>query len=175
MESSTTDSFVAVPGDAQTDFLPRGLYTSQGVRALAALSNPHDTPLALAVGDTHTDVAMLQAAELGFAPANAQRDVMRAAGIEVLRASYQAGLSEAVGRLLGHRPGKCKVCRPPDLAPRERALLALLAVPEAGRRGEPLRLLRLARARALASDRTLRPGSAGFDSGRRYAQIAEGR
>jgi len=144
-------TYMPVPGDAQTDFLPTGLDKIQGVRALTGLLDDTDVPIALAVGDTRTDVAMLRAARLGLAPGNAQRRAMRAGGVEVLTRSYQAGLAQAVERLLGHRPGGCPACRAPDLPGAERALLALLAIPEAGRRGTATRLLRLAQARHAAS------------------------
>jgi hydroxymethylpyrimidine pyrophosphatase-like HAD family hydrolase/GT2 family glycosyltransferase len=143
----------AVNGDAQTDFLPAGLDKVLGIGALTAQLGGPDVPIALAVGDSATDLAMLHAAALGLAPANADRARMRAAGIETVTGRYQQGLAQAVARLLGHRPGTCPTCRPrrPD-AP-EQALLALLAVPEGGRRGAPAGLLRLTRAR-----RTARPG-----------------
>ena len=144
-------TYTPVPGDAQTDFLPAGLDKLQGIRALTGLLDDADVPLALAVGDTHTDVAMLCAARLGLAPGNARRPAMRAGGIEVLTRSYQAGLAQAVERLLGHRAGACPACRAPEPPAAERALLALLAIPEAGRRGAATRLLRLARTRPAAS------------------------
>lgn len=144
-------AYTPVPGDAQTDFLPTGLDKIQGIRALTGLLDDTDVPIALAVGDTRTDVAMLRAARLGLALGNAQRPAMRAAGIEVLTRSYQAGLAQAVEQLLGHRPGACPACRAPDLPAAERALLALLAIPEAGRRGTATRLLRLAQARPRSS------------------------
>lgn len=49
-----------------------------------------------------------------------------------------------MARLIGHRPGGCGICAPPGLDPGTRALLAVLAVPEAGRRGVPIRIAALA-------------------------------
>ncbi|HWG25848.1 glycosyltransferase [Actinospica sp.] len=137
----------AVNGDAQTDLLPNGLDKTHGIRALTRLLDGPDVPIALAVGDSGTDVAMLRAADLGLAPANADRPAMHAAGIDVLTRHYQTGLAQAVARLLGHAPGSCPACRAPRFEPAEQALLALLAIPEAGRRGAPAGLLRLTRAR----------------------------
>jgi len=151
-------TYTPVPGDAQTDFLPIGLDKIQGIRALTGLLDDADVPIALAVGDTRTDVAMLRAARLGLAPGNARRRAIRARGVEVLTRSYQAGLAQAVERLLAHRPGACPACRAPDLPAAERALLALLAIPEAGRRGTAARLLRLAQARPSSSRRSARQG-----------------
>lgn len=140
-------AYTPVHGDAQTDFLPNGVTKSYAVRALTRLLGEPDVPVALAVGDSRTDIGMLQAARLGIAPANADRATMHTAGIERVASPYQAGLAQAVTRLIGHKPGSCPVCRAPDLEPAERALLALLCIPEAGRRGAPARMISLARAR----------------------------
>ena len=140
-----------VGGDAQTDFLPNGLDKTLGIRALTQHLDPN-APIALAVGDSATDIGMLHAADLGLAPGNSDRPAMRAAGIDTLTGHYQQGLAQAVARLIGHAPGCCPACRAPEPEPAERALLALLAVPQAGRRGAPAGLIRLARAR-----RTARP------------------
>lgn len=141
------DRFTVVQGDMQTDFVPKGVDKASGLLGLMDLLGAPGARPALAVGDSFTDIPMLRAAETGYAPSNADRAV-RAAGIEVLRRPCQAGLAEAVGRLLGHRPGHCPACRPPRLAPDDRAMTALLAVPESGRSGMPARLARLALAAA---------------------------
>ncbi len=132
-----------VPGDHQTDFVPRGTDKVHGVRALLARLDAEGAVPVLAVGDGPADLGMLRWAWHGVAPANAARQV-REAGVPVANGSYQAGLAEAVGQLIGHRPGSCPVCRPPRMSPETRALLAVLALPESGRRGAPWRLLRLA-------------------------------
>lgn len=137
-------NYAVVEGDGQTDFLPSGLDKADGVRELIRWAGGGDQQVALAVGDSAPDIAMLKAAELGFAPRNADRGVMASAGIRVLRHPYQAGLAEAVGRLLGHRVGGCPLCRMPELEAEDRALLALLAIPEAGRSGVPVRAAKLA-------------------------------
>jgi haloacid dehalogenase-like hydrolase len=141
------DRYSVVRGIAQTDFLPRGVDKARGVRELIRWMGgmgSGEGELALAVGDSAADVGMLTAARLGLAPGNADRGAMRAAGVPVLRGSYQAGLASAVGRLIGHRPGGCAACRPPVVGVEDRALLSVLAIPEAGRAGAPARLLRLA-------------------------------
>ena len=141
----------AVDGDAQTDLLPAGLDKILGIGALTQLLGGPEVPIALAVGDSRTDLAMLRLADLGLAPGNAARPAMAAAGIDVLPGRYQTGLAQAVTRLTGHRPGACPACRPPRPEPAEQALLALLSVPEAGRRGTGTTLARLARARLHAA------------------------
>ncbi|MEY9967920.1 hydroxymethylpyrimidine pyrophosphatase-like HAD family hydrolase [Streptacidiphilus sp. MAP12-16] len=137
--------FDVVPGDAQTDFVPRGVDKVGGVRALLGQFGDDSSAPLLAVGDGVADIALLRWARHGAAPGNAAAEVV-AAGVPVARRSYQAGLAQVVGQLIGHRPGGCPLCRPPRHSPGTRALLALLAVPEAGRAGLPARIARLASA-----------------------------
>jgi hypothetical protein len=152
--------FAVVQGEMQTDFVPAGVDKATGVATLLrTLGAPAGTRPVLAVGDSATDVPLLRWARNGLAPGNAAPAV-RAAGLTVLRRPCQAGLADAVGRLLGHRPGGCARCRPQSLSAGDTALTALLAVPEAGRAGMPLRLARLARARAAVA-RYSSTGSAG--------------
>jgi hydroxymethylpyrimidine pyrophosphatase-like HAD family hydrolase len=138
--------FTVVQGETQTDFVPVGVDKATGLAALLGLLGaPAGTRPVLAVGDSATDVPLLRWALHGCAPGNAAPAV-RAAGLTVLRRPYQAGLADAVARLLGHVPGRCPRCEAPALSPADAALTALLAVPEAGRAGMPVRLARLARA-----------------------------
>jgi hydroxymethylpyrimidine pyrophosphatase-like HAD family hydrolase len=137
------DCFYVVQGEAQTDFVPRGADKVRGVRGLFDRIGEGSSVPVLAVGDGIADVRLTRWAERGFAPRNAERAVA-AAGVPVLRGAYQAGLAEAVGRLVGHRPGGCPACGPPRLDAETRALAALLAVPEAGRSGAPMRIADLA-------------------------------
>jgi hydroxymethylpyrimidine pyrophosphatase-like HAD family hydrolase len=140
--------FAVVQGETQTDFVPVGVDKAAGLAALLnLLGAPAGARPVLAVGDSATDIPLLRWARNGFAPGNADPAV-RAAGLAVLRRPCQAGLADAVERLLGHRPGGCPRCRAPGLSPADTALTALLAVPEAGRAGMPVRLARLAVARA---------------------------
>lgn len=127
-------AFVPVLGEAQTDFVPAGVEKSLGVRALMKQLGAADEPVALAVGDTSMDLGILRMAELGLAPAHASTAV-RAAGVRRTRAAYQAGLAEAVARLIEHRPGSCVRCAPPQLTSAELFLATLLSAGERGRRG----------------------------------------
>jgi hydroxymethylpyrimidine pyrophosphatase-like HAD family hydrolase len=148
--------FCVVQGETQTDFLPVGVDKATGLTALLELLGaPSGIRPVLAVGDSATDIALLLRARNGCSPGNAAPAV-RATGLTVMRRPYQAGLAAAVGRLLGHSPGCCPVCRPAALSPADAALTALLAVSEAGRAGMPLRLARLARARAATGRRSRR-------------------
>ncbi|KRB69280.1 hypothetical protein ASE03_28010 [Kitasatospora sp. Root187] len=141
-----------VPGERQTDFVPHGTDKVHGVRTLLARLGAEGAVPVLAVGDGPADLGLLRWAAHGVAPANAAPEV-RAAEVAVTSGAYQRGLAEAVGRLIGHRPGGCPACRPPRLPPDTRALLRVLALPEAGRRGAPWRLLRLAGAELALSVR----------------------
>ena len=147
----TLPGTVAVPGDAQTDFIPAGVEKAAGVRALLALLGEHHAEVALAVGDTAMDLGILRMAKLGLAPGHAGRAV-RDEGVRCTRAPYQAGLAQAVGRLIGHRPGSCAQCAPPVLTPGERLLTSLVSVGERGRLGLAPALLGLAA-------RRIRPGA----------------
>ncbi|GLW68212.1 hypothetical protein Kpho02_05110 [Kitasatospora phosalacinea] len=130
-----------VRGEQQTDFLPPGVGKAAGVRALLAeLGDPGAVPV-FAAGDGPADLELLRLARLGVAPAHAPAELRSVARVSA--AAYQAGLAEGVAALLGHRPGGCPRCRPPRPAPGSRALLALLALPEAGRAGMPARLAEL--------------------------------
>lgn len=135
--------FVPVIGDAQTDFVPAGVEKSAGVRALMKLLGAADARVALAVGDTSMDLGVLRMAELALAPAHASSAV-RAAGVRRTRTAYQAGLAEAVARLIGHRPGACAVCAMPRLSPAERLVATLLSAGERGPRGLASAAARLA-------------------------------
>ena len=58
---------------------------------------------------------------------------MRRADVQVERGQYQAGLAQAVGRLLGHSPAGCPVCKwqcPSD----SRLLLSIIGAQEQGPR-----------------------------------------
>jgi hypothetical protein len=68
---------------------------------------------------------MLASAALARAPRNAQLGA-GGSGIRQTRGAYQAGLAQACADLLGHPPGRCPACRPPEAGPRTRAVLAIL-------------------------------------------------
>jgi len=116
------------------------------VSALAAALGRGGEPrkVALAVGDTGSDVPMLDQAALAFAPAHA-RKAFWGTGVEIVGAPYQAGLAQAVGKLLGHAPGTCPVCKAPELSEDDALLVSLLSVGERGRVRLVARFLRLRR------------------------------
>lgn len=138
LTGADTPAGYVVSGRSQTDFVAKGIDKGLGLETLAsALRSPE---IALAVGDTASDLPMLRLSQTAYLLANAASDA-RQCGIPLLRRPYQAGLSVAVGRLLGHRPGTCPSCQPPAFSRESRLLLAVLAAPEAGRRGLPTRIL----------------------------------
>ena len=139
--------FTAVRGDAQTDFVPRGVEKAAGVRVLLASLGEKDAPVALAVGDTAMDIGILRMAERGYAPRHAGR-ALRSRGVAQTTAPYQAGLAQAVGHLIGHRPGGCDRCAAPRLRPADRLVTSLVSVGERGRRGIVPSMLKLAVLRA---------------------------
>jgi hydroxymethylpyrimidine pyrophosphatase-like HAD family hydrolase len=123
-----------IAGQAQTDFMVERVTKATGLQALADhLGEAPSSPrwLAMAVGDTASDLPMLRLATRAFAPANADEEV-RQAGITVLRGACQAGLADATTRLLGHRPGRCPICREPHLSSPSRLLLSVLSPPDQG-------------------------------------------
>ncbi|MCW0215181.1 MAG: HAD hydrolase family protein [Pseudonocardia sp.] len=135
-----------VPGRYQTDVVAAAVDKGQGLRALAELlGRAEGAPPAvrLAVGDTRSDLAMFAVAEQSYAPANADADV-RGSGVPVLRQAYAAGVSAAVSRVLGHRPGHCRTCRTGRPPARTRLLLTILDAPRAGRAGLPAATVALA-------------------------------
>lgn len=137
-----------IHGQGQSDITIRGLDKGTGLADLATRLS--EQRAVLAVGDSAADLPMLAWAALARAPRNADAAV-RAAAIDRTRGAYQCGLADACADLLGHHPGTCPTCRPPQFPRRTQALLAALALPENGLRGLPTRTLRLA---ALAAGRS---------------------
>jgi len=136
-----------IAGWAQTDFMAAGVDKGTGLRRLTeALGEPTEGRfLALAVGDSVPDVAMFAHARLAAAPANADPWARAlTADLAVMRRPYQAGLLQAVERLLGHRQARCRTCAPPDLRGDRRLLVAMLAAQDRGRPGKLLQGVRLA-------------------------------
>lgn len=133
--AATADGMLRpVPGHYQTDFVGAATGKARGLRVLAReLGVRGEQPLALAVGDTASDLEMLHLAQLRIAPGNADQAVRSDSGITVVRPPAQAGLAEAVARLVGHRPGSCPVCAPPPLTSSSRLLLDLLSVEDLSR------------------------------------------
>lgn len=138
-------------GEAQTDFMRVGIDKGTGLRVLTEELDMESQagdkkPLALAVGDTVSDLPMFELATLAYAPANADARVRRA-GVKVMGQPYQSGLALAASQLLGHLPGECPTCRTPDLSAEARLLLTLLGLQEQGKRGMLWRTLLLLIAR----------------------------
>jgi hypothetical protein len=123
-----------IVGQGQTDFVPVGVDKGSGLRRLVAELGSDGCRVALAIGDSVSDLPMLRLADRRLAPANADRR-LRAAGVTLLRRPYQLGLAQATAGLLGHRPGGCPVCAPPGQGEATRLLLALLGAREAGASG----------------------------------------
>lgn len=130
-----------IHGQGQTDITVAGVDKGTGLRALAALL-PGSPACALAVGDTAPDLPMLASAALARAPRNAQLGA-GGSGIRQTRGAYQAGLAQACADLLGHPPGRCPACRPPEAGPRTRAVLAILDLRANGLASVPGRTMAL--------------------------------
>ena len=141
--AAATDVVRAIPGDSQTDFVAVEVDKGVGLRALAAELAGDTRQIALAVGDTAADAPMLALARAAFVPAHAAPEA-RATGARRTARPYQAGLALAVAELLGHRPGGCELCRVAGMTPPRKLLLELLSIPESGRCGLVLGILRLA-------------------------------
>lgn len=131
-----------IDGDSQTDLVVSGLHKGMALRMLLErLDRGGDGRLALAVGDTLADAPVFELADLRIAPGNASAS-LRASGIaKVVRPQFQRGLQEAVSHLIGHPPGGCQLCAPPQLSPREEMFLQLLSVREGAGLGGVTRLL----------------------------------
>jgi hydroxymethylpyrimidine pyrophosphatase-like HAD family hydrolase len=107
---------------SQTDFTPAHIDKGTGLRALAselaAGAGRRGGPLLdFAIGDSASDLPMLELAGRAFAPANADRALRelgpdRSVRIEVMPRPSQAGLLGAVSSFVGHVPGRCGTCAP---------------------------------------------------------------
>jgi hydroxymethylpyrimidine pyrophosphatase-like HAD family hydrolase len=131
-----------VPGLGQTDIVAATVDKGSGLAELARLTGA--APVHLAVGDSASDVPMFALARHACAPANGDDTVRAAAGVQVLRSAYAAGLAEAAARVLGHRVRACPRCRPAPSSRETAALLAILDAQSGGRRGLPGAALRSA-------------------------------
>jgi hydroxymethylpyrimidine pyrophosphatase-like HAD family hydrolase len=136
LAQAEVDGIRAVHGEGQTDFIGIAVNKGTAVRALAAQLHepkqpPDDRPLELAVGDTLADAPLRPLAALALAPAHAS-NALRKAGFELTSKPYQAGLAQAVGKLIGHPPGTCELCRMPHPTTERKLLLKVLATPEHG-------------------------------------------
>ncbi len=149
-----------IQGEGQTDIAFTGADKGSGLRALGARLG--DPGCALAVGDSPSDLPLLACARLARAPANAR---LGPGGGHVVRTrqAYQAGLARACGELIGHRPGRCPDCRPPELTARTKAVLAILDLRAGGLASLPGGTLAISR--SLLARTRWSPGQPGQRSG----------
>ena len=136
-----TDGVRAIRGNHQTDFMVTDVDKGSGVRALLELLG--EDRLALAIGDSASDLPMLALAERPRAPANADETVRRG-GVPQTRGVAHVGFIEAVTELLGHPIGGCARCRPARLDRRARLLLAAFGGQDVQRLGTASQALKLA-------------------------------
>ncbi len=105
----------AIVAPSQTDFAVARVGKDVGARALA--EELRADGIALAVGDSDSDLPVLRLAARAYAPKNADVAVRRAAAagevdVKVMRRPFQVGLLQAVSSFLGHDPRRCERCRP---------------------------------------------------------------
>lgn len=134
-----------IHGGAQSDFMVLGVDKGKGLRALLdGFSEPPAGTgrLALAVGDTRSDLPMFELAGLACAPGSAEVAV-RTAGIRCMERPGAAGLAEAVGLLIGHQPGACSICHPPERSQEADLLLSILAAQDGSKRDKLAQIFRL--------------------------------
>jgi hydroxymethylpyrimidine pyrophosphatase-like HAD family hydrolase len=145
LSGAASVEIVAIEGECQTDFVVRALDKGVGLRALCGALGAGDQgrPLAFAVGDTAADLPAFDLARAAYVPAHAAA-VTRIAAATVTRRAYQAGLEEAVWRVLGHHPGGCSRCRGPVLTGEQELLLRVLGAQERGRLGMAIQAMGLA-------------------------------
>jgi len=126
----------AVHGLAQTDIVPARINKGEGVRGLADElirdGRPSRPPLAFAIGDSFSDLSMLEEASAAFGPANSDQAV-RAYGARIMTRSRQAGLAQAVSLFLEHGPFGCELCRGPRRSRDASLLMTALSAGGAGR------------------------------------------
>jgi 3-deoxy-D-manno-octulosonate 8-phosphate phosphatase KdsC-like HAD superfamily phosphatase len=142
LQTSAQGRITAVRGEGQTDFTISRLDKAWGLGSLSRRLKADGGAVALAVGDSVSDLPMLAVAERALAPANADAAV-RGAGVEVLSKPYQAGLAQGVARLIGHPPGRCELCRARALPARTKFVLDVLSAREEGEMSMAATLARL--------------------------------
>jgi phosphoglycolate phosphatase-like HAD superfamily hydrolase len=123
------DAVEAVVGDSQVDIVAAGVSKGAALTKLAVMLG--GDPIAMAVGDGPRDISAFRVARFAVAPAHASAAV-RAAAARTARRGYQAGLFDAIGMLIGHRPGGCPTCSLPAMSHDRVRLLAVLSAQERG-------------------------------------------
>ena len=138
------DRVNAIIGGRQTDFVPYSVSKAAALRILAAGFGPDASalPFAYAIGDTVSDLAMLELAETAFAPGNVAA-ALRRPGVRIMARPCSEGLAQATAAILGHKPAGCGMCRFPRLSTRRRLLLTILSAQGVGMPGKLIAALRL--------------------------------
>jgi hydroxymethylpyrimidine pyrophosphatase-like HAD family hydrolase len=149
--SAVPDGVRAVFGEEQTDFVSDRVDKLEGVRALVRQLGAQ-TPV-LAVGDTASDARLLEWALVSVVPRHADAQAKAAARLVAPR-PYQLGLADAIGTLIGHRPGECPRCAPPVMSADTQTMLRLLRIPEGSRVQALLRSVPLLRSAARSDARS---------------------
>lgn len=127
-----------IRGRAQVDLVAASVNKAHGVRQIVNSlidSTNSDARLAFAIGDSQSDLQLLQTADQGFAPANAD-PALKTWPVRVVSKARQHGFALAVGRFLRHDPGGCPVCRMPAQSRDEKLLGLALGAHDAGRFGK---------------------------------------
>ena len=142
LRAVSADGRIGVVRARTTDFTVARLNKATGLVAWLARHESqvggHESSLQFAVGDSLSDLPMLELAHSAFAPASADRTLIRAAEraevhLRVARAPYGRGLFEAVTEVLRHRPGDCTQCAMEAMAPETALLLTALAALDGGK------------------------------------------
>lgn len=136
-----TGGLEVLPAKYQTDLVVSGVDKGRGLDRLAELLGAR---VALAVGDDIPDLPMLARAQLAAAPSNASAALRGVA--RVSRQPGPFGLLEAVAKLLGHDPARCRVCRPVPAGGHAEAVQAALFALGGGRAQKLAGIGHLARA-----------------------------
>ncbi len=152
---------VVVHGESQSDFVDQSLDKGTGLAGLLSLldrtsgSAGSAGRVAVAIGDTLTDLPMFARADRSYAPANADPQVKAAAGaglVRLMASACQAGLGLAVKEVLGHAPGACPRCSLGATDRRRKVLLTLLSAQDEGPAGKLRRIAQAGRLLRLVSD-----------------------
>ncbi len=134
-----SDRIYAIRGNQQTDFMVTRINKRVGLEqwllhfdtsSQAEMAEAVDgKQVALAVGDSWTDIPLLSLASQAFAPAHAALN-MDQADFQITGKPYQRGLEQAVAVYLGHIPGACPVCKQPTLSDETSFLLDIISSEE---------------------------------------------
>jgi hypothetical protein len=134
-EIDTGTNIRPIPGDAQTDFMFKGVDKGTGLQALVrnftrTESENQKAQIKLAIGDTVSDLPMFRLANFAVAPAHAT--ALQKLDIPITARPYQAGLALGVEAFLGHFSGACATCCCPVFSSETRLLLDLLGAMDKG-------------------------------------------